>query len=141
MREAFGGVLNIFVIVVVLLLIVGILGFTVNYTKAFRMKNFVISGFENFEAAGNCEMNTACYKWIVEKAGTIGFSPKNDLSCPTNYVNVNGYYCYLETNKSNGKYVYTIQTQVDIDLPIINKIMGLSIFKIHGDTRVIKKSR
>ena len=43
MRDAFGGIFNIFIIVVVLLLIMGILGLTVNYTKAFRMKNYVIT--------------------------------------------------------------------------------------------------
>ena len=139
MRDAFGGILNIFIIVVVLLLIMGILGLTVNYTKAFRMKNYVISAFENYEAAECWRESSACYKSIVEKAKSIGYSPKRDLSCPQLYSNAGGFFCYKEINKSKGKYVYSIQTQVDINLPIINKIMGMTIFGINGDTRVITK--
>lgn len=139
MKDAFGGILNIFIIVVVLLLIMGVLGLTVNYTKAFRMKNYVITAFENFEAAKCWDVNSACYNSIVEKAKSIGYSPRGDLSCPQEYERVGSLFCYREINKSKGKYIYSIQTQVDINIPIINKIMGLNIFKIHGDTRIITK--
>ena len=46
MKDAFGGILNLVLIVVFLLLIEGILGLVVNYSKAFRMKNTVISAIE-----------------------------------------------------------------------------------------------
>ena len=38
MRDAFGGVANLVIIVVFLVLVSGYLAFNVNYTKAFRVK-------------------------------------------------------------------------------------------------------
>ena len=49
-------------------------------------------------------------------------------------------YCVTSDDSTSGNsYVYTVVTQVDINIPIINKIMGLSFFQVHGDTRVIRK--
>ena len=52
MRDGFGGILNIVFIVIFLLIVEGVLGLVVNYTKAFKMKNNVISMIEQYEAAG-----------------------------------------------------------------------------------------
>ena len=52
MRDAFGGVANLAIIIVFLTLVSGYLALNVNYTKAFRVKNKIISTFEQFE--GNC---------------------------------------------------------------------------------------
>ena len=46
MKDAFGGILNLAFLAVFLLLVMGILGLIVNYTKAFRMKNFTIDYIE-----------------------------------------------------------------------------------------------
>ena len=43
MRDAFGGLLNMVIIVVFLVLVSGYLAFNVNYTKAFRVKNKIIT--------------------------------------------------------------------------------------------------
>jgi len=140
MKDAFGGVLNIIFIAIFLLIVEGVLGLIVNYTKAFRMKNIVITAFEKYEAAGCTKPNTECYDKIVDEAKGIGYSKIPDLHCSRNFVNVDGYYCYYQGDSSSTKnYVYTIETQVDINIPIINKIMGLSFFKVRGDTRIIKK--
>ena len=48
MQEAFGGILNIFLILIFLVIVEGILAFTVSYTKAFRMKNYVIATIEQY---------------------------------------------------------------------------------------------
>ena len=53
MRDAFGGVTNLVIIVVFLTLVSGYLAFNVNYTKAFRVKNKIISTFEQYE--GVCD--------------------------------------------------------------------------------------
>ena len=54
-------------------------------------------------------------------------------------------FCYrysrVSNNKKNAYYNYwkfRIITQVDIDIPIINKIMGLYFFQVKGDTRKIE---
>ena len=42
MRDAFGGIANMVVIIVFLVIVSGYLAFNVNYTKAFRVKNKII---------------------------------------------------------------------------------------------------
>ena len=149
MKDAFGGILNLFIIIVVLLLIVGLLGLAVNYTKAFRMKNYIITAFENFEAAGECKKGSACFTSIEKKAREISFSPKKDLHCPNGYTAVEGLFCYRKKSPSitqaskkgiiGTKVIYAIHVEINIELPIINQVMGMTVFGIDGDTRVIVK--
>ena len=142
MRDAFGGILNIFLIALFLVIVEGVLGFTVSYTKAFKMKNMVISAFEEYEGAGctnTSTYNTACKNRIREGAKRIGYSPAN-LNCSGNYEKVDGFFCYKQNpdgNNEQNKKVYRIVTQVDINIPIINNIMGFSFFQVTGDTRGI----
>ena len=136
MKDAFGGLMNVLFISIFLVIIIGILSLVVNYTKAFRMKNTVISYFERYEAGGNCQKNTECFQKIVEQAKSIGYSQKNPLHCKADFVNVENYFCYKRADNKVG--VYIIETQVDINLPIINKIAGFSFLKVTGETRVIQ---
>ncbi|MBO4731372.1 MAG: hypothetical protein J5597_01010, partial [Spirochaetaceae bacterium] len=60
--------------------------------------------------------------------------------CPSDYSKSYDLFCYKRVDSDSKKnYVFSVITQVDIDIPIINKIMGLSIFQVHGDTRAIRK--
>ena len=145
MRDAFGGIVNIVLVAIFLVIVSGILGLVVNYTKAFRMKNAVISTIEQYEGAASCfTENGTCAKKIIAQAGNFGYHP-TVLQCSASegyekkYDNY-GIFCVNEkyTDSEKNK-VYTVITQVDIDIPIINRIMGLSIFQVHGDTRAIRK--
>ena len=49
MKEAIGGALTIQIILIFLILVNGYLAMTVNYTKAFRVKNGIISIIERNE--------------------------------------------------------------------------------------------
>lgn len=142
MKDAFGGILNIVLVAIFLVIISGILGLVVNYTKAFRMKNSVISTIEQYEGAKGCfgvSSATGCMEKVQERAKSIGYHP-TELHCPAGYEKSYDLFCYRRITSDSGKnYVYTVITQVDIDIPIINKILGLSIFQVHGDTRAIKK--
>lgn len=143
MKDAFGGILNLVLIALFLVIIEGVLAFIVCYTKAFRMKNVVISTIEQYDGAGcfkdEIAYDTACRDRIVEGAQRIGYSPTN-LHCPTGYKSNVDLFCYKDSSSDSGKYtVYSVITQVDLNIPIINRIMGISIFQIHGDTRGIVK--
>ena len=139
MKDAFGGILNIVFIAVFLVLVSGILGLTVNYTKAFRMKNIVISAIEQYEGHG-CFLGTdsSCKSKIDEGAKSIGYHPVK-MNCPSGYEYSGTFFCYKEQLSTNKNVYYSVITQVDIDIPIINKIMGLSFFQVHGDTRMINE--
>ena len=147
MRDAFGGIVNLSMIVVFLVLVCGYLAFNVNYTKAFRVKNYIITTIEQYE--GNCDNEgSACDQKISNYIRQIGYSaPDFDLT-NDGYTCHEGY-CYkkfdVSTKKgsnsveeNNGQVYYRIVTQINIDIPIINKIMpGLRIFQISGNTKLI----
>ena len=144
MKDAFGGILNLAFVVVFLVLVSGILGMIVNYTKAFRMKNFIISSIEQYESYGCFSGNSLysdsdCKKKIKESAESIGYHPVR-VNCPDATYSLNDsidtFFCYKENTSESGKY-YSIVTQVDINIPIIRNILGLSFFQVHGDTRII----
>lgn len=139
MKDAFGGIINIALISVFLLIVSGILGLTVNYTKAFRMKNTVISAIEQYEAHGCFNSGDSdCKDKIKDGASKFGYHPVS-INCKNYTAQIDNLFCYKENRTSNGNKYYSIVTQVDINIPIINKMMGLSFFQVHGDTRVIKK--
>ena len=144
MQDAFGGIMNLVFITVFLVLVSGILGFTVAYTKAFRMKNIVISYVEQYEGTGcftdSTSISSKCRDKILEGAKSIGYSQLNVLNCPRGFSSSDDLFCYKRSDSVSRKnYIYSVVTQVDIDIPIINRILGFSFFQVHGDTRRIEK--
>ena len=92
MKEAFGGILNLVLIVTFLLIVMGVLGLTVSYSKAFRMKNKVISRIEQYEGSTSCfSPDGKCFEMIKQDAAQLGYSPSIALSCDNNMEN---YFCY-----------------------------------------------
>lgn len=143
MQDAFGGIVNLVLIVLFLVIVEGILGMTVNYTKAFKMKNIVLSAVEQYEASACFEshnLDTACLKKISEDAESIGYSPSN-LRCPRNYESKEGLFCYkqmeVDNSSSRKQTYYRVITQVDVHIPIVREIMSLEFFQVKGDTRMI----
>ena len=79
MRDAFGGLMNIIIIVVFLVIVSGYLAFNVTYTKAFRVKNKIITTIEQYE--GNCgNESSACDKEILSYMKELGYSPETTLN-------------------------------------------------------------
>ena len=143
MQDAFGGILSIVLIALFLIIVEGILGFTVNYTKAFKMKNIVISAIEEYEDATCVEAtkpNTQCRKKILDGAKSIGYSPSR-ISCPSGWTNIDNLFCVTNIKSHNKNKIYKIVTQVDVNIPIIRNIMGLSFFQVSGETRIVQKQK
>ena len=145
MRDAIGGLVNLVIIVVFMVILSGYLAFNVNYTKAFKVKNKIISTYEEYE--GNCyNESSACVQEILAYMKSVGFDRKN---MPTNlaskgYTCSNGY-CYLRQESKNeisGTVHYKIVTQITLDIPIINKVMrGLNVFQVSGSTSSIHERK
>ena len=160
MKDAFGGILNIVFVAVFLVVVSGILGFIVSYTKAFKMKDSVISTIENFEGSGcypstssgsgNIVTGTACANEVLNSAKRLAYSPSSLKKCPTGFYAISGdggiLACVMmdKKTKSIGKRdnvsvaTFTVITQVDIDFPIVDKIMGMRVFQVSGDTRTVE---
>lgn len=154
MRDAFGGIVNIAIIVTFLVIVSGYLAFNVNYTKAFRVKNKIITTIEQYE--GNCSMvNGACDQSITNYMREIGYSIETGFTLDGYDICRNGY-CIkkidaaTDDSESNlivdendaGKVYYKVVTVIYIDIPIINRIMPhLKIFQVTGTTKLIEPAR
>lgn len=148
MRDAFGGIVNIAMIVVFLVLVSGYLAFNVNYTKAFRVKNFIITSLEQYE--GNCDQGTACANKISNYIKSIGYNAPDTRE--SDYTCVSEGYCFKKIavsdevsgaySESNDKVYFRVITRINIDIPIINKIMpSMKIFQVSGNTKLITPSK
>lgn len=148
MRDAMGGSVALVIIVVFIVIALGYMAFNVNYTKAFRMKNKIISVYEDYD--GEC--NSECRSAIKEYSKTIGYSTGNNMSCPSGFRNSDDLYCYKELKYVNrtddrssliddmkDKRYFRIITKINIEIPIINNILDLKIFYITGDTKTFEK--
>lgn len=147
MRDAFGGLVNLVIIVVFLVLVSGYLAFNVSYTKAFKVKNRIISLYEQYEGVCN-NPGDACVQEIDKYISEVGYNANNGLK---GKKESEGYtcrmgYCYklILTEKQEGLQTrkiahYKIVTQVIVDIPIINKIMPqFDVFYVYGDTRTME---
>lgn len=146
MRDAYGGIVNITFIVAFMVIVSGYLAFSVNYNKAFRVKNKIISAIE--ECEGITESNDDCaHKEIEGYMNQVGYSVPGNFSingwtCPQNKG-----YCYRENTVTEGgrelgtgKSYYSVATAVNIDIPIINRILpNMKIFQVSGNTKTITK--
>ena len=143
MKDAFGGIINMVFIALFLVIMIGILGLVVSYTKAFKMKNIIITHIENYEASGCFTADTACMNKIKASAEGIGYGSR--ITCPSDFTKIDGLFCYKEMVSTNTEnhvsdrpISYRIITQVDLDLPIISSIFSINFFQVIGDTRVIE---
>lgn len=158
MRDAFGGLVNIAIIIVFLVIVSGYMAYNVSYAKAFRVKNKIISTIEEFD--GKCDFSKkgdTCVKVIDTYMAQIGYNPLGKdkatsasfdapSNCRASSVNCQTGYCTMKCEYNSDKgignkyYYYRVVTYVTLDIPIVNKVMsGMSVFQVTGDTMRIKK--
>ena len=149
MRDAFGGIVNITTIVVFLVIVSGYLAFNVSYTKAFRVKNKIITALEQYEGKCGKYDEGNCDAAIDEYIQQVGYSPASFDGTGCESLNVDpekGYYigkCRADSAKSgsindNEKYYYKVETAIDISIPIINNILSnIPDLRLKGNTKLI----
>ena len=103
MRDAIGGSTTLVIIVVFIVIALGYMAFNINYTKAFRMKDKIVTLYDDY--SGNCLNSSKCQQEIKSYAKQIGYSTDTGRSsfmkCPSGYTAANGIYCYRKENVSN----------------------------------------
>ena len=155
MRDAIGGVFSLQIILVFVLLINGYLAYSVNYTRAFRVKNQIINIVEENEGFKEGGKASTQISELVKTAG-YGLSSAQQQAV-TNNNNKDGWYCsgqdgycikcYDNTGNNNitsddATYrgvSYSIKTYVNMDIPVLNKVFaGLPDFlSVKGDTKTV----
>lgn len=149
MKASFGGIMNLFIIVTFIIIISSFLLFNISYAKAFRVKNKIITTYEQYE--GNCESsNSACYKIIKNYEDRLGYNlkePMQSTSQDEKCVDELGY-CYTTIIANNSDfykkkgfkaYSYKIRTEINIRFPLVENILGIGTFKVSGETHTIYK--
>lgn len=165
MRDAIGGAFTLEVIVVFMVLVNSYLAYSVNYTRAFKVKNAIIDVIENNEGypantsincadAGKDNFSSRFCNAIKSYGYTAKGYPVNDPDCKKTknpdglndlgiciiaHTNVSGQ--GFDTTTYVGVY-YTVYTYINIDLPILGGIFKFmpSVFRITGDTNIIYSS-
>ena len=161
MKEAIGGIFSIQAIVIFLVLVCGLLAFSVSYTKAFKVKNDIRRVIEEFEG-----LTESASKKIDNVADKYTYN----VSDVNTYVNICNnmpdYKAYRSTTNNGNNVVfcvkcelvnregtdegkliykgavYTIATFVTIDIPIINRMFpkAASFLRVEGETALIYSS-
>lgn len=144
MRDAMGGTVTLVIIVVFIVIALGYIAFNVNYTKAFRMKDKIISVYDDYD--GDCSSNK-CKQEIIKYADKIGYSSGvgtgGYITCPKGYKQVDNIYCIDTVNNSSqisdsrGKRLhYSIATRINLEIPIIKNVFkDMKFFYIFGETK------
>lgn len=143
MREALGSYLNYVVLFVFLLLVTGFIALAMNYSKAYRMKNTILTALEKNE--GNVNQNVE--NTISERASSLGYripsstledwrgegADNSSYTCITNEG-----WCYKKNSSEKFKSV-DIVVFINVDIPVINKVIPKSFFSMSGTTNSIPK--
>ncbi|MDO4375550.1 MAG: hypothetical protein Q4C33_00020 [bacterium] len=150
MREAIGGTWLFSIVIVFIVLFTSFLAISVNYSKAFKVKNGIINIIEKREG-----MSQDTADEISEYLGTVGYLIYS--SCPDytsqsdngstqgkaqgferSNTNANKYkYCVARTEDSNGnikKTYYKVTVFFRVDLPIMGELFT---FPVTGETKPI----
>lgn len=148
MKEAIGGTMTIYIIIVFLLLINGYLAFSVNYTKAFRVKNQVISLIEQHEGytedakeAIQSYLRQVHYTEIPQGYMNEVMNNDGDYVCELGYCVKTTIAGASSTDELYRGSYYSVITFINIDIPILNKIFPyMKVFQVSGETKMIYSS-
>ncbi len=159
MRDAVGGTVNIAIVIFLIALLSGYLAFSVNYTKAFRVKNEIINYIEEYEGF-DCNKSSAMRSRIDQYIDSQHYKLSNnymnhvaDEFADEYFCDTQGGYCvmrHISIPPKNGNTTetalqgsyYTVVTFVNIEVPIIQNIFQAiaTQFNVRGDTRVLYPS-
>ncbi len=147
MREAIGGTWLFGIVVVFIVLFSGYLAMSVNYSKAFKVKNAIVDILEKEEGHSDAAKDK-----IKEYNKNVGYGVSSN--CETGYTgadpvssaagsNVKYRYCIkCESNNSvDGSRLptsyYSIKVFFKLDLPVIGNMF---VFPISGETKPIRSA-
>ena len=152
MRDAIGQVFALQVILAFVLLINGYMAYSVNYTRAFRVKNQIVNIIEQYEGLPNDEAMAKIESYVDGMTYRVPQTLINNFrnryasnNSGDDVVNCQDGWCYIAHDvrttggdgEMNGTY-YSVVTFVNIDIPVINNLIGLGDFlSVSGETRTI----
>ena len=148
MREAFGGTWILGFVVLFIVLFSGYLAVSVNYTKAFKVKNRIISIIEENEGYSTSNYSNMDAENLTTLQNSSSTEDKiyaflKDIGYATTEINENrcsdggyrtGGYCVVELQTNQGYKYYRVTTFIKLEIPIV--WFNITI-PITGETRVL----
>lgn len=143
MKDALGSYFNLTLLFVFILLVSGFISLAINYTKAYRVKNNVLTYLEKYEGnTGNTEMLSSINDYIK----SVGYGANNDAilsaknqgyTCPTYNGQVQGW-CYKRGSTVNDQFTIDIVVFINVNIPFINRVFAnFQFFWMSGTTNAI----
>lgn len=145
MKEGVGTAFNLSLLFYFMLLVAGFALFGINYYRAFRVKNHIITYIEQFE--GNFNNNT----FKNNRLDMINASGYNIDQSKLDIARTDGWtcpdqegWCYKlnsDIYKNGNHYcIYEVKAFISTDIPVINKLFAnYSFFEVNGVTKQIRR--
>lgn len=146
MREAIGGTWLFGLVITFIVFFASFLAISVNYSKAFNVKNNVVDLISKYEG-NNCNARKNIGKYLNDVGYLVTGECTNvdgvdyipyDLNGNKVAGSTRGYYCVAKDNTGSStdidKSYYRVMVFFKIDLPVIGNI---TTFKIKGETESI----
>ena len=148
MREAIGGPWLFGLVITFIVFFASFLAVSINYSKAFNVKNNVVDLIGKYEGNNNCAREKIAEYLRSSGYLVMGGCPEKDSTgkCSYNGYNLNGelikdnkayYWIKNDSTLSNSlidKSFYSVVIFFKIDLPMIG---DLTTFKIRGETEAV----
>lgn len=145
MREAIGGTWLFTIVIVFIVLFSSYLAISVNYSKAFKVKNGIVDLIEQNEGLSS-ETQTLISNYL-DKTGYFVYGECNskagEKGYESNSAGNNYKYCIVKTNAANEELVagstvekayYKVKVFFRLDLPVLGDIFT---FPVTGQTKAI----
>lgn len=143
MRDALGSYFNLVILFTFILLVTGFISLAMNYTKAYRVKNNVLTYLEKYE--GNPD-NEEMLEYIDSYIKSVGYRASNEsiaaaknqgFTCQI-YKGQEQGWCYKKNSPSGGRFTLDMVVFVSLDIPIINRVFSnFRFFWLNGTTSSI----
>lgn len=145
MREAIGGTWIFQIVIFFILLFTGYMCLSINHSKAFNVKNEIVTAIERDEGLNDDSMErivnylkTTSYRTTGRcKEGLTGYDREGNPSSGNSAFCVGIVPVRGDATELPGMKYYRVQVFYQLDLPIFKSIFE---FTITGDTRVISES-
>lgn len=130
MRDAFSSLFDLTLLMVVVVIVCMLIALGVNYSKAYRMKEYTTTQIEKY----NCTITDEFWDDVEAEANRIGYP---FLPCETDEKNCT----VVVKDQEVGEYVdsnsihylsATVTTYVGLDLPFINTLFDVTRFELTG---------
>lgn len=144
MREAIGGSYLFGLALTFIILFASFIAVAINYTKAFRVKNEIISIIEESEGYTRDSMNVvsvgeSAEAKIDEFLDTANYDKEVEVDCPDEDMksSTSGY-CYKLIQTADNEGYYKVTSFVVFELPLVDAFGFSFNIPVSGETKLIR---